>query len=571
MKISDLVMNKINASYVLPSIQREFVWLRNPKERKVEKLFDSILQEYPFGTILTWQVKKETQANKLHWEVYQFVQDYDADSPHNKVASVNGFSELSLVLDGQQRLTSLFLGLRGSFSYTSYGKRRVTKLYLNLVSDIENDPDNNYGLKYEFVFLENPKDDADHVWFEVGKVLDYHDRNAEHFKLGWESHLNTRISDPDKLIRAKINLGQLHACICGSDDVLKIAPFQTDDDEKVLNVFVRTNDGGIKLEKADLLLSYMESNNSLFPPLGARKEILNFTDSLNAVTLHRPSYKLGMDDILKASLVLSDLEVQYKLRNFNEPNLVKLSGNWESIKKYLSMTVDLLARYGFSSKNILSNNGLIPIAYYLQKRHASASFIASQAKADLEEKNEIIRWLVLSQLTGAFGSSSDTTLKKVRDDLNRGKSFKQINLGKIIDREDVEKWIDRESYNSRYSHLLLLLASDSRYWDACHQDHIYPLSSFNSSKYTALGLDQDMQKFYEEHANSIANIHLLNPSVNIVKSNDEFIDWAAKQNARFIEASMIPGDVDYSFNNFPSFIAARKSLMIESLYARLKG
>lgn len=566
MKISDLVMTKLNASYVLPSIQREFVWLKNPREKKVEKLFDSILQEYPFGTILTWQVQKDSQADKLHWEVYQFVQHYDADHPHNDIANVNGYSELSLVLDGQQRLTSLFLGLRGSYSYTSRRKRRTTKLYLNLVSDIENDPDNNYGLKYEFAFKDEITDDADKVWFEVGKVLDYRDTDSEHFKLACEDYLRNKINDPEKMIRAKINLGQLHKCICSSEDALKITQFHTTDDEKVLNVFVRTNDGGIKLEKADLLLSYMESNRNLFPPDGARKEIRQFTDEINSVTLHRPSYNLGMDDILKASLVLSDLQVQYKLQNFNESNLIAVSRNWDSIKKYMTMTVDLLARYGFSSKNIISNNGLIPIAYYLMKERKSSSFVASQTKVDLEMKSELMRWLVVSQMTGSFGSSSDTTLKRVRDDLNANITFSQINLGKRIEREDVEKWIDKESYQSRYSHLILLLVSDTRYWDDCHQDHIFPVSKFDEAHFNALGLDAEQKRYYEEQANSISNIHLLNPSVNIVKSNDDFIDWAEGQNADLMRSSLIPERIDYSFANFKTFIEARKRLLIEKLF-----
>lgn len=54
MKIADVILNRINRDYLLPSIQREFVWLKNAREEKIEKLFDSIMQEYPIGTILTW-------------------------------------------------------------------------------------------------------------------------------------------------------------------------------------------------------------------------------------------------------------------------------------------------------------------------------------------------------------------------------------------------------------------------------------------------------------------------------------------------------------------------------------
>lgn len=181
MNISEVVLRRINQDFVLPSIQREFVWL-NSNDKKVEKLFDSILQEYPFGTILTWEIDKPIDATQINWEVYQFIQDYDHDNPHNKPANLNGYSKLNLVLDGQQRLSALNLGLRGLYSYTSRKKKGQCKLYLNLFSDIENDPDNNYGLKYEFEFLEKVPDSDDQFWFEVGRVLDYHDKNTEIFK-----------------------------------------------------------------------------------------------------------------------------------------------------------------------------------------------------------------------------------------------------------------------------------------------------------------------------------------------------------------------------------------------------
>lgn len=343
-------------------------------------------------------------------------------------------------------------------------------------------------------------------------------------------------------------LGQLHKKIC-SDDSLKIIPF-SGDDENALNVFVRTNDGGIKLEKADLLLSFMESNKDLFPPNRARKEIFSFVDSLNKEELHKPNYDFAKDDILKASLVLSNLEVQYKLKKFNEANLRAISDNWVTIKKCFELTVKLIARYGFSSKNILSKNSLIPIAYYLMQRNASPSFIASQSNDDLQVKNEIIKWLVVSQLTGAFGSSSDSTLKSVRESIDNGKTFLDINLGKKIEKDDVEKWVNKEQYGSRFSHLILLLISKNKYWDECHQDHIFPKSKFDLKCYEEMNLTDKDIEYYEANANAISNLHLLTPAVNIVKSNDDFIKWKDSQKKEFLEASLVPMDMNLDFKNF---------------------
>lgn len=55
-------------------------------------------------------------SDKLNFQLYQFIEDYDVRNPHNEkidIAKVNS-NDLNIVLDGQQRLTSLFIGLKGS-------------------------------------------------------------------------------------------------------------------------------------------------------------------------------------------------------------------------------------------------------------------------------------------------------------------------------------------------------------------------------------------------------------------------------------------------------------------------
>ncbi|MFQ5965257.1 MAG: DUF262 domain-containing protein [Candidatus Scalinduaceae bacterium] len=562
MKISDLLLNHINRDYLLPSIQREFVWGR--KDNKIEKLFDSLLQAYPIGQILCWNVNKAPDLENIKWEIYNFVQNYDEDTPHNIIADLHGYSKLFLILDGQQRLSALNLGLKGTYSFSYRNKKKRTKLFLNLLSEIENNIDNTYGLKYEFKFFEEPPTNQNELWFEVGNVLDYHNKTTEDFKEDNNNLIRDRATSSILIKKAKITLGRLHQVIC-IDDCISESHVINDDDEKVLNIFVRTNDGGIKLEKADLLLSYMESNKKLFVPKGARKEIFAFTDELNKVEVHKPDYDFKKDDILKSCLVLSDLEVQYKLKNFNEDNLKIISDNWDLIKKYLKLTVELIARYGFSIKNVISKNALIPIAYYLKMNSKSNEFVASQQNSDLETKNEIIKWLSLSQMSGAFGSSSDSTLKSVRKNIDEGKSFKEINLGKIIYKEDIEKWINKECYQSRLSHLILLLVSKDKYWDNCHQDHIFAICKFDRELYKKMGLSQDEIIFYDDKANSIANLHLLNPSVNIVKRDDDFIDWSSNKNKEFLESSLIPQQISLEFSNFKDFIMKRENLIIDKL------
>lgn len=161
------VIAEINKTFFVPDIQREYVWLSNPKEKKIEQLFDSILHGYPIGCFLFWTLKKSDIQNNpdLNFQLYKFIEKYDTRTPsniHNPKIDLGqitpgGDADLHIVLDGQQRLTSLYIGLVGSRTLKKLYARsdnnnayEEKKLYLNLkhIPD-ENDPED----CYEFSFL----------------------------------------------------------------------------------------------------------------------------------------------------------------------------------------------------------------------------------------------------------------------------------------------------------------------------------------------------------------------------------------------------------------------------------
>src|SRR4051794_25775463 len=102
------VLKRLNTNYFLPAIQREYVW--HPDQ--IVQLFDSIMRNYPVGSFLFWEL---TADNHHKWDIYQFVQNFKQYGTHNEPASMNGVQQLTLVLDGQQRLTSLLIGLKGTY------------------------------------------------------------------------------------------------------------------------------------------------------------------------------------------------------------------------------------------------------------------------------------------------------------------------------------------------------------------------------------------------------------------------------------------------------------------------
>jgi len=102
------VVDRVNRSYFLPAIQRPYVW----EPEQIIALFDSLMKGYPISSFLFWEVKPENREN---WDIYQFVEHFRYGQVHNEPAETDG-RDVTLVLDGQQRLTSLIIGLRGTYT-----------------------------------------------------------------------------------------------------------------------------------------------------------------------------------------------------------------------------------------------------------------------------------------------------------------------------------------------------------------------------------------------------------------------------------------------------------------------
>ena len=101
LSIKEAIDNIDSRRFLLPAIQREFVW----NTEQIENLFDSIMKEYPISSFLFWEVDA---ANITEYQFYEFILDYhERDNNHNHRADVAGKNSVTAVLDGQQRLTAL--------------------------------------------------------------------------------------------------------------------------------------------------------------------------------------------------------------------------------------------------------------------------------------------------------------------------------------------------------------------------------------------------------------------------------------------------------------------------------
>ena len=559
--IYDIVTDEMNRKMFLPAIQREYVW--GPDD--VEKLFDSLMNDYPISSFLFWKIREE---NKKDWLSYDFIKNYDEERPHNKEADLLGVNnDIYLVLDGQQRLTSLYIGLKGSYRYFYY-RWRTTKLYLNLFKQPISNEENPEELTYQFEFREkNEENEENEFWYQVGKILDFDD--SEDAKEDLEKELiKHNEEDREQIKNAKRLIGKLHSKI-HTNKLINYYEEKTDDYNKVVEIFIRTNTGGEKLEYSDLLLS---TATAKWKTLNAREEIHNFTDEINKIG---GGFGLGKDFVLKGALYLTeDLPIQYKIKNFTKTNLEKIELNWDNIKKNIDTTVKLIAKFGINRKNILSETALLPIAFYLSKLNKK-NYIYSSSSADVKNQNLIQKWLILIFLKNAFGSSTDSKLKSCKGIIQKLDTFdtfpaKNINDELRIDSRlldtEIEKFLATK-YQSRYSFLILSLLYPDRDWkdNKYHEDHIFPKSLFTTSKLKKRGYDDDKIEKYLEYYNTILNIQLLTESENIEKNAKDFDEWISSRDANFKTRHMIPELEDYHFDNFLNFIEARKTIIIPKL------
>lgn len=552
--IKDLIYERIGRNTFLPAIQREYVW----KPYQVEKLFDSIMCGYPISSFLFWKIREE---KKKDWTSYEFIKDFDQATPHNKEANLDGVNQdIYLVLDGQQRITSINIALRGTYRFF-YRKWRTTRLYLNLLWD--KGDDNPEEMTYQFLFKENnqilPRTDYPQLWYRVGDILNYDD--AEDAKDSIENDLNGFDEDTKK--RARKMISKLFSVVNVTHNI-NYYEEKSDDYDKVLEIFIRTNTGGQKLEYSDILLS---TATAKWRNLNAREEINKFTDEINKIG---NGYNFGKDFVMKGAMYLTEnLPIQYKISSFTRKNLECIEDHWEETKDAISNSIQLISKYGFTDKNLVARLTLLPVAQYLQRK--SKGYLTSSHIKDVEDQNNIQKWIIMMLLKGALGSATDNKLNLMRPVVRTiSEYFPYAEISKELKTEmtfndmEIENLL-QYNYGTRYSYLILSLLYPGRDWKdkKYNEDHIFPQNEFKIKNLRARGYDDAKIEKYTACFNSILNLELLDDSENKSKNATPFDKWLKDRDANFKNRHHIPEMNDYGLDNFLEFIQKRKELLTQ--------
>jgi len=557
--------------YLLPAIQRDVVW----KVDQITRLFDSLMRDYPIGSFLFWHVDKK---NVGRYQFYEFVREYhERDMCHNPKADVHGEDDITGILDGQQRLASLYIGLRGSYAYKEPKKRwddpqafPTRQLYLNLLAPKKNGDETD--MIYDFVFMKDEEPsagDGNTFWFKVGDILDY----KEQYELNSyliEHGLMQR--PPEQAKFANKALFKLWSVV---HDAGVINYFLEKDEslDKVLNIFIRVNSGGTVLSYSDLLLSVATAQ---WEKQDARKEITSFVDELNRMG---DGFNFNKDLVLKSSLMLADFtDIAFKVDNFNKANMLKIETQWDEIKNAMREAVRLFVGFGYNRDTLTANYPIIPIAYYLKRIGLPKNFDSADEYA--KDREAIRHWLILSLVKRVFGGTPDTVLRPIREILRGAQDgfpyeaivnkFKGTPKSLVCTEDDVENLL-RQGYGKGYTFsALALLYPTLDYRNRFHIDHIHPRSKFSKRKLQQEGiLDNDID-FYLENVDLLPNLQLLEGIPNQEKSDTAFEDWlkgtykTADDRSSYMKRHFIP-DVDLSFSNFKVFFKKREELMKDEL------
>lgn len=552
----------------MPAFQRDFVW----SAEQIEKLFDSLMKGYPISSMLFWKVKGGT---KTDFRFYKFLSAFiQYHRICNDPIPTDNINDFYAILDGQQRLTSLYIGLCGSYAYKDYRKRwdysesnfPTRHLYLNISRKYtQEESDREFIFSFVDKNISKEKDlfidKSSEKWFRVGKILALHqdynygiDEFAEDNNIDKESKRLLRLLD--NVIHTKLNIN-----------------FYEEDEQKpdkAVNIFIRINSGGTALSFSDILMSIAIANCK---QMDAKTEIKNLVEHIRS-----KGFNISHDFILKSFLYLYHKDVRSLITSFNLSFIELVENNWTRIRDAVSNLFDLLRSFGLTDFTMTSYNAAMPILYYLYHKDIYQDFYKKMGN---REDCEIIKkWLFSILLRRAFGASADSVLAQSRraytTDITGCYIKETVTLfpaaeinSEIKKLSDVgDDFIEDLLYSqkdSRYSFpILAMLYPNLDYRNNnFHQDHLHPASAYNDLE------EKDKEKYGWQVYNSILNLQMLDANENDSKNAKPLDKWVSEQTRnkdmqKFMEDHLIP-DTDLSLSNFSDFVEKRKTILVQRI------
>lgn len=549
--IYEALENIKNGKYVMPAFQRQYVW----SMEQIEKLWDSILLDYPIATFLFWHVDDDN----VSWDTYfcnflsevTFDSRKQADSVNYELSSINVNLTDTAVLDGQQRLTSLFLSLYGqAYIRQKHARKKiaggtVVKLLIELNKNrLAVDEEEYNSKKFDIRFAERIGK-LSPTQFEVKNILDPQFREDSTREQAIEKAIVNVPPESKEYARGILN--QLYRKIFVEKLIryTKIKDMKQDD---ALEMFVRFNSGGKALKKHEITMSILEA---YWP--SAKTEF--------GKVLEGPYAGFGTDFIVRAALMLYGDVVK---SNINKQIAEDLKNHWQEFKKALRNLETVLKSMKIEVSRFANSwNVLLPIIYFIYYN------------PEYEKNLEGIRaYLVRAVLFTYFQSGTTSKLQQMKSSINSYNyeitvdmmenqiSDLRVTDGKIDDILNAEKG-SRVAGEVLYFLGLDWINKNYKY----EQDHLHPDERFNRTNPVSVPMEEWNK--WRSNRNRLPNLHLLegrqNASKNDMRLVDYYNDMNDDQKAVFRKEALIPDGVSLELEHFGEFYEKRKALLMDKI------
>lgn len=539
-----------SGKFIMPAFQRQYVW----SMEQIEKLWDSILLDYPIATFLFWHIDNNNVSGDTYFCNFLSEVTFDnrkqADSINYELSTINLSLTDTAVLDGQQRLTSLFLSLLGkAYIRQKYARRKVVggtvaKLVIELNKHKSSVDEEEYNSKKFDIRFTEKVGKLSPTQFEISDILGEKFQNEETREKAIEETIAYVPADSKEYARSILNKLYNKIFVEKLIHYTEIHDMKQDD---ALEMFVRFNSGGKPLKKHEITMSILEA----YWPNAKTK----FGELLSG------SYAgFGSDFIVRAALMLYGDVVK---SNINKQIADELKNNWEDFRQSLANLEKVLNGMKMEVSRFSSSwNVLLPIIYYI--------YYNSNYSDNLDG---IKAYLIRAVLFSYFQSGTTSKLQQMKSNINDNDyeitvdMLEQINdlrvtSGKIDDIINSEKG-SRVAGEALYFLGVDWINKNYKY----EQDHLHPYDRFDSSKPVSVQMD-DWRR-WRSNRNRLPNLHLLegrsNGSKNVMRLVDYYNDMNDAQKKVFRDEAIIPDGVSLEIENFGEFYEKRKELLMAKI------
>jgi hypothetical protein len=521
MQISSILDYIDNGHMALPEFQRGYVWGRE----QVRGLFQSLYRGHPVGSLLVWATDASTATHRGDGKLAPGV--------------------VKLLLDGQQRITSLYGVIRGKPPRFFDGNAKAFKdLRFNLASE-------------DFEFYQPIKMRDDPLWIDVTEVM-------QKGNAGIGAFLTTLSQNPENLPKIGEYVGRLNQLLGIRDKAFHIEEVTGADKtlDVVVDIFNRVNSGGTKLSKGDLALAKICAD---WPE--ARD-----TMKTSIARWRSEGYDFTLDWLLRS--VNTVLTGEAKFLYLHSQGADEIASALKRAVKHIDTALNMIGgRLGLDHDRVLFSKFAVPVI---------VRYLDSQGgHLDAKTRDKLLFWFVQTGMWGRFSGSVESFIDKDLGILEQSggdldKLIGELRLaqgGLRVEPGHFHSW----SVGARFYPVLYMLTrmTEARDWGTglplknnllgkmsrLEVHHIFPRARLYEANYA------------RAEVNALANFCFLTKDTNLAISDRRPEDYFPEIEAAHpgaLRSQWVPDDPAlWRIENYRDFMEARKALLAEATNACL--